>query len=421
MSWMPQDAQAYLFNALHGLAALLPPCRFQNRPLYGLLAQALHHEPQLTKYDREHLDTLFALADRVLLPAMASPKQLAETEAYLSQRCSDIGTKRIRYALRWLFVLLARHGLIETDLAVATRWTTIWRRVQAFKPMEQLRVSEYIDWLVSKRFSVQTINDCIRELWRFTGWMTQTALPAIESVTNDTLAQYVLERGGLTATISKKSVLSSLKPYLYYYQYAVNGGFRVPSLTYKVGSCQGVSISANSEALGLLWEAMADQRVSGLPGLLLFLVLAYGLPLRVLPHLRLTTTPHTLMYTEQRPSLLGIQERTLPLALSAPWMVTLWENALQARNATAGYPYLVGSGHGVRRGKPVSVDHCQRMVQLAVKGVLGYPIAVNHLSRGALKHLAKTNPLTDFMAQSQPTPLSKHTRLMTWLYNKDTV
>jgi hypothetical protein len=418
MSGFPVRLRRYFEALQHGFLALLPPQRVQNRDILLSLYEALQREERLTVPDLGHLKAIMAMADQVAFPSMTDPKTYAQAEVFLIQTYPRFPKKLIRYALAWAFLLLARHGRVMVDLPNSRIWLLIWRRVQKFHAIEQGFVSDCIRWLECKTFSPRSILDIVREYEKFRAWMPGHGLDSIAQVGNVTLQRYLLDRAFGQNNAVKKNILGHLRTVFHYYKEAINGGFSLPDYGVKVPHHLGASVSANGVDIDRLWEALEAEHLPAMAGLMLVLILGYGLPLRALPLLQITQEEGILLWAERLPCRRGIKERQIRLAFDLAWLARLWEVYQVEREAMPDYPYLFASGHGGRRKRPVSVEYCQRIVQEIVQGVLGYVVSVNRLERGAFKQLARQKPLTEFMRLTADVPKTRLTRMMTWLSNQ---
>lgn len=415
MQRLPEAIQSYFESALYGLEALLPWGRIQNKPLLELVYQALLLEPAYTPTDIAHIQALITLADRFPIPVFIDSKSLIETEAYLLV-VSCLPQTQIRYCLEYLYFLLCRHGLIPDVLSQSRLWLSIWRVVQRFEPLAQGLVVDYIRWLCDQSF--RSIYDCVLELLKFQTWRTSQNPNTIEEVSNLTLAQYLEGRGKKLKPSTRKRALGNLRTFFHYYKTMVNGGYSIPELSVYAPTCLGLNQSANSLEVKKLLEILENNVLPPEEGLMLAFVLGFGLPLKALPLLRITSQPGRLLYHDQRPSRLGVIERVIQLPTETPWLNQLFLAYLQQRGVPPSYPYLFVTPYALKRLCPVSVEYCQGRVQSAIQKVLGYPLAVNHLERGAVKALARQLTLTDFMSQTQAVPLTRQTRMMYWLYQR---
>lgn len=416
MKTLPQPIQQYFQGALFGLDALLPWGIRENTGFLSQVYQALSGESHYTEKDVKHLQTLMAIVDRVRIPIFTDAKSFIETETYILTACVELGQTQVRYCLGYLYCLLSRHGLIREATDTARRWFRVWRVVQRFEPLTQGFVTDYIDWLCTKGFSVPSIYDCVLELFKFQDWMKQVGFESIEAVTEVDVIAYLKQKCHGGKNTSRQKHLSNLKPVFYYYKATVNGQYRIPEVTVYAPTMVGVNQSANSREIAKLLKALADESLPTEGGLMLALVLCLGLPLKALPHLQFDPFNHTVTYHAQRPCLLGTEERIVRVPSEPPWLL---EQLNQYKATPTSSPYLFTTRYALRRGCPVSVDHCQERVQSYIQRVLGYPIPVNYLMRGILKVMARQHHLPDFMARAQTFPLSRQTKLMYWLqHNK---
>ena len=411
------DCWSQYFSALSdGFEAVLPPYRVGNRALLLKLYHCLLDEPLLTVMDLKHLETVKAMADQVKIPSLGSIKACCEAEAFLIQICPTLPESETRWTIKWMGLLLARHGHITTKMNRIRTDFCIWRTVQTFHPVEQGFLVGLIDWLEQKQFAPGSIFGILKEYQKFKRWMVAQEIMSLEGVDSIVVQRYLLRRANGYAHTSKQKFLGSLRPVFYYYQEVINGGFRIPDVTVRTAHAFDISKSATHEDIQPLWQALEEgNQLPARSSLMLALILGYGLPLRALPLLEITSQPGQLLWQERLPCRRGIRDRIISLVLNRPWLAQLWETVTSNRRAQPGYPYLFTTGYGMRRKQPVSVDHCQQFVQDAVRKVLGYPIPVNHLERGALKRLARLHSLTRFMDLSAKAPKTKQTRMMVWL------
>jgi site-specific recombinase XerD len=415
MYHLPEALQSYFESALYGLESLLPWERVQNKPLLSSVYSALMAETAYTVVDIEHLKTLKSLADRITIPLFEDSKSLIEAEDYLLKACPDIPGHQIRYCLEYLYFLLCRHGLIEDDLSQTRLWLKIWRLVQRFEPLTQGLVSDYIRWLGEQSFSPSSTYDCVSELLKLQVWIKTQAINRIEDISDQTLAQYMEERGKKLKPTSRKRVLGSLKAVFYYYKAMVNGGYSIPEINVYAPTSLGLNQSANSLEISKLWEALEQNILPSEGALMIVLVLGFGLTVKALPLLRMTDQADVLVYDDQLPCRLGVSERLIKVPDEPPWLNRLFYKHLQKLKVGTTYIYLFETRYALKRNRPVSVEYCQRRVQQCIKAVLGYPLTVNYIERGAIKALARQLTLTDFMAQTARIPLSRKTRMMYWL------
>jgi site-specific recombinase XerD len=416
MSWLTKALQQYFDGAIHGLPELMPECRVQNRGFLCGVLQALQPEVNLTLTDIRHLETLIQLADSATIPALKTPRDLIDCEVYLFRACPRLSKKDIRFCMRYIFRLLSRHGLTGTKSEQIDKWPDIWRIVRKFEPLEQTVIVDYIDWLERQGFSCRSVYDAILELYRLYQWMRRRKIKALEAFNDFKLQVYLSQRAKGQQETSKQRILSCIRPFMHYYKNAINGGYQIPTFIIHPRHAEGVNQSANSDEVSLLWEAIIDGQLSHKASLLLVLIMGYGLHLKILPLLRLTDEPGKLAYRLVKSSRQGEVDRHLMLDLSEDWLSSIWETFLKDRADLKAYPYLFFTQLSIKNHKPVSVDYCQRLVQEAVKSILGYPISVNHLERGSLRAMAAQNlGIDNFMAKTEDIPLTKRTRLMYWL------
>jgi hypothetical protein len=415
MAWLPDTTQAYFDALKNGLLSLLPSQRVKNQTFLLDIYAAVQSEKTITVYDLKHLNVIMTLSDQVTFPPVIDVKTYAQAEAFLIQACARFSYKDIRYALEWAFLLLARHSQIVIDLPNVRKWLGIWRIVQNTPALEQGFLSDFIRWMESKKFGPRSISDIVREALKFKAWMNDNGLVSLNEVGNVELQRYLLNRAYGHANTSKQRVLGHVKTLLHYYKETINGGFILPDYTVRNSQMIGVNASANSKEIERLWEALEAGHFSAMAGLMLVLILGYGLPLRALPLLRLTEQTGCLLWTERLPCRRGIGIREIQLALNTPWLARLWKCCQRERKTSSRYPYLFVSGYSKRRNCPVSFDYCQNAIQTATQSILGYPIPVNHLERGALKQLARRYPLTHFMRLTANLSKSRLVRMLYWL------
>ncbi|MGE0201768.1 MAG: hypothetical protein AB7P76_12490 [Candidatus Melainabacteria bacterium] len=395
----------------YGMEAVLPPSRVHNGAFLLVVLEALEAEEHVTRNDCQHWQTIKVMADRVVLPALRDIQSLGEAEAFLIRVCPQLAKKEIRLALEWVFLLLARHGQVEADLERFRPWLTLWRRVQAFHTIEQGFLVDFIRWACEKGFSPRSLVDILREYQKLRHWMADKEIQGLSAIGNVALSRYLLDRACGQSNAAKQKILGSLRSVFHYYKEVINGGYVVPDVTVSAPRILGVNQSASSEEVEWLFDALEAGQLPAMAGLMLTLVLGYGLPLKSLPLLCLTDQPGRLVYSDRRPSRGGMGECEMTLDLTLPWLKHYWSGVTTSR--TKGYLFI--SGHGGRRKRPVSGEYCQRAVQVAVNHVLGYPLPVNYLERGALKRLARQNTLLHFMVATSELPKSRLARMMYWL------
>ena len=412
---LPVPLRRYADALVNGFQDLLPPFRLRNKAFLLTVLDCMEQEKGLTVLDHGHFSRIRAMADCVTFPPIQDVKSYAMAEVYLNQTCPQYSKKQIRLSLEWAFLLLARHGHVQADLETIRPWLLVWRMVQRFHPLEQGFLSDFIAWLSCLGFSPKSIGSSLREYQKFKAWMVSQDIGSLGAIRNIELQRYLLYRACGQQNGSKQKILGNLRAVFYYYKWRIDGGFTIPDYTVKAPRPLGVNVSASHQQISQLWEAIEAENLPAMAGLMLALVMGYGLPLKVLSLLRLTDTPGRLAYTDRLPSRQGVREHAVLMNLQAPWLASLWRESLFQRNVSPDCPYLFTSGHGQRRKRPVSVEYCQKKVQEAVTRVLGYPIPVNHLERGAMKGLALEKPLSEFMSLTDQVPKTRLTRMMTWL------
>lgn len=414
MADLPEAIRPYFEAMVHGLEGVLPISRIQNRALLLKLQGAWEAEPGFSKLDLEHLRTIMEMADRVAFPVIQDVKTFCKAEVFLYQVLPNMGRYEIRLAMRWMLFLLARHGHLDVDLSTIQDWLLVWRGMQKMPTNEKAFMEGFIHWLDSKGFSPRSMTDILREARKFRGWMNGHGLKSLGEIGNLELQRYLLHRANGYKHSSKQQLLGRIRPMLHYYQEEVEGGYRVPDYTVKVPRLLGVTESATSEEIETLLEALEKNELPAMAGLMLVCVLGYGIPLKTLSLLELTGEPGVLIYRDRLPSLGGSLERCLTLDLSWPWIASYWWDWTAGR-VEGMTSYLFTSGHGQKRGRPISTTHCSRVIQAATKEVLGYSVPVNHLERGALKRLARMTSLAQFMELTADLSKSRLTRMMCWL------
>ncbi len=418
MERLPDYLVDYFERLRYGIEVLFPSQRIQNKTLLLTVYEFISHESGLTTYDIKHTKTLIALGDLAQIPKIPNPKSLAEAEVYLRHACPQIPGKQIQYDLSWLYLLFCRHGHGEATPIEKRQWVKTWRIVQGFSALEQGFVSNYIDWLLENMFSSRSVYDCILGLKHFQIWMKESGVTSLKAVTHLELQTYLMNVYPHSKPISKKRILSNLKPLFHYYK-SLDGSFSVPNFTIRSHQSLGISYSATQDEINQLWQAIEQNKLSLTVSLMLILIMGYGLPLKALPLIELNDKEKAILsYQEQKPTRLGRSERVFCIDLSSQWLASLWLRFLKTRQKQTNYPFLFTSTYAIKRGLPVSVDYCQRLVQDSVKEVLGYPIPVNMLERGAIKALAMVKPLNQFMQQTQHLSLTRQTRMMVWLHRK---
>ncbi|WP_373530941.1 hypothetical protein [Vampirovibrio sp.] len=364
--------------------------------------------------DLEHLRTIMEMADRVAFPLIEDVKTFCQAEALLFQALPNMGRYEIQLAMRWMLFLLARHGCLKVDLSTIQDGLLVWRGVQGLPANEKTFTEGFVYWMESKGFSLRSMTDILREARKFRAWMNGHGLNGLNEIGNLELQRYLLYRANGYKNSSKKEILGRIRAMLYYYQEAVEGGYRVPDYTVKAPRLLGVTESATSEEIEKLLDALTHEALPAMAGLMLVCVLGYGVPLKTLPLLKLAGEPGLLTYRERLPCRRGSVERFLSLDLSLPWIASYWRDWMAEREEE-GEAYLFTSGHGQKRGRPVSASHCHRVIQAITKAVLGYSIPVNHLERGALKRLARMTSLTQFMVLTSDLSKTRLTRMMNWM------
>lgn len=401
------------FEALHGLEAVLPPSRVQNKAFLLDLYDSIEQEDQLTAPDLKHLKLLMAMADRVVFPRIEDTKTYAEAEAFLFQAYPKVSKRQTHWALEWAFLLMTRHGRMKGDLETIRLWLAVWRMAQTFKPIEQGFVSDLIRWMGKQGFSPTSMRDILGEYRKFRAWMDGHGIASLGRIGNIQLQQYLLERACGYQNASKQKILSSLYAVLSYFKITIDGSYTMPNYTVKAPRQVGVNVSANSEEINRLWQALEDKELPAMAGLMLSLIIGHGLPLKALPLLRMTDEQGRLVYTERLPCRMGKHKRFVSLDLSKTWTSYYWKEWTEKCSKKSSY--LFSSRHGQRRNKPVSFDFCQNAVKASIKSILGSCITVNQLERGAIKALAAGCSVSKFMSKTEDLPLSKQGRLMYWL------
>ncbi len=205
-----------------------------------------------------------------------------------------------------------------------------------------------------------------------------------------------------------------LQAFLDYYRERVNPLFPGFSLArFRSSSVHGVT--ANSEEVQTLWNALKRGSLEAEAALMLLLVIGAGFPLKVLPLLRSVDCPGKLVYTFQKPNRQGIHELEIVLPLDEPWIKNYWIAYLEKRSAPADFAYLFVSPLSIKRRQPVSPKYCRIRLQALTVSLFGYRITVNRLERGSLIALAGRRSYDRFMKRVQSVPLSNGTKLMIWL------
>lgn len=293
---LPVGVRQY-FDALRdGLEALLPPCRVQNKAFLLLIQEALEAEPNITVFDGHHLKAILAMADQVVFPPIQDVKSCCEAEAWLIRAYPKFRKTEIRWTMKWAFLLLARHGHIQADLATVEIGFRVWRWVQAFHSIEQGFLVDWVRWLESKAFSARSILSMLREYGKLKDWMRDHALSSLGQVDNIAIHRYLLIRANGQKNTSKQRILANVRPLFYYYKEAIDGGAVVPDFSVPVKHALGVSASAAGKDIQVLWQAIQGQKIPAMAALMLTLILGHGLPLKALPLLRLKDEPYSLAY-----------------------------------------------------------------------------------------------------------------------------
>lgn len=407
MSWLTADLQQY-FDSLQGFEAVLPSSRVQNKPLLLMIYDALSYEKELTQRDLGHVRLLIFLADRVVIPGLDNARNLVESEVFCNRSFPTFAQKEIRYSLEYIAFLLARHGHGKDTPLPLKQGVKIWRLVERFPEVEKGLIVDFVDWLHSKQFSHRSIASVLRELLKFKQWMSNVGIDSIKSVGNQEVMAYLEVRDNGNKLLSKQRSLSDLKPFFYYIKDKIDGSILVPSLTIRVLRPTGAETKANTQEIEALWDAVGNGCAEGQGALMLALVLGYGCTLKTLPQLQTTQEPELLEYESQGPVRLGSKTRTLNLQNAPPWL-----KKLLADHWVKGH--LFKSPHGSKRDLPISPEYCQNQVKMLVKAILGYPIPVNRLERGALRLSARNRPLTEFMSLSQDLGKGRKSRFLLWV------
>lgn len=418
MGWLPQKVSQYFDSVYYGASLLLPEIRQANRPFLLKVNEALQLEEHLTSVDIDHLETLMHLSDLIKIPAWHDIKSLVAAEIYLTKRLTFFPKKAIRYCLEYLYHLLSRHGRIKPEMKIPT-WFSIRRRVQRFPECEQAIVSDFIDWMLLNQFSPASILDRVRELHSFRGWMEAQGIESMDQITKDRAFQYLHERGCSCQVSTYQKLGVHLQAFFDYYREQVDRRFPVFSISH-FRPASGHGADANSEEVQRLWGALKGGNLYPEAALMLIFVLGIGLPLKVLPLLRLTERPGMLAYDFQRPNRQGVIEYEISIPLDETWIATYWTAYLKTRKAPSDYVYLFTSRIAIKRRQSVSSEYCRRKLQHLVTELLGYPIAVNRLERGSLKALAGRLGYEKFMERLQDVPLSNRTKLFLWLQRHGT-
>jgi hypothetical protein len=424
MPWLPASLKQY-FEALNGLESVLPVNRLKNRPLLLRIYRALQQEATITATDLRHLKTLKTIADAVVIPPFTDAKGFVATEHHLCHGGLGLSGKQIRYTLRAMAMLMARHEDLAESPETLRLWMPVWRELQRFATLEQPIMTGYVSWLLKQQFATETIRQSLRELVRFRHWLAGVGTVNQTPVSLDTLDErylydYLTQRAQGCHQDSKARYWYHLKPFFHYLQEALDGGLRVPEViapqSNKVVGWSNVS----SATIDRLWQALESGDAQGDGALMLALVLGYGLPLKVLPLLRydhqhgLSVVLH---YNEQQQARLGVQERSISLDLTKPWLASLWAGVIAHRPGNA-MAYLFQSPYGHRRGVSVSTEHCARALKATVQAVLGYTLTPKALELATLNHKARHTPLPDFMAETDGLTKSKVSRLYISLRNR---
>lgn len=417
MGWLPQKVSQYFDAVCYGASLLLPEIRQANQVFLIEVYAALQKEAHITAFDIDHLETLIKLADRILLPTWNDIKSLIEAETYLIRQLPDLNPVAIRYCLEYLYHLFQRHGRIKPEVKVAI-WRLIWRTVQRFQTREQALINDFIGWMLQNQFSPASILDRVRELHSFRGWMEAQGIESTDQITPERAFQYLYERGRSYQVNTCQKIRVHLQAFFDYYRERVDGRFPVfPPTHFRPASGHGMD--ANSDEVQRLWNTLKEGTLPEESALMLIFVLGMGLPLKVLPLLRLTEQPGRFVYEFQRPNRQGVSEYAVSLPLDEAWIATYWTAYLKIRTAPADYVYLFNSCTAIKKRQPISSDYCRRRLQNLVAKLLGYPIAVNRLERGSLKALAGRLGYDKFMERIQDVPLSNRTKLFLWFHRQN--
>jgi hypothetical protein len=244
--------------------------------------------------------------------------------------------------------------------------------------------------------------------------MEAQKIGGIEEITESKTSQYLHERG-LTCKVSTcQKIGVHLQAFFDYYRERVDGRFPVFSLS-RFRAASGHGMDASSEEVQSLWGVLKEGALTAETALMLIFVLGMGLPLKVLPLLRLAEQPGTLIYDFQRPNRQGLNKYAVSLPLDEPWIESYWRDYLKQRSAPAEFSYLFTSRAAIKKRQPVSSDYCRRKLQTLIAEILGYPITVNRLERGSLKAMAGKLGLDAFLGRVQSVPLCKKTKFFIWL------
>ncbi len=413
MDWLPQKVSQYFDSVYYGASLLLPEIRQANRPFLIKVYEALQIEDHFTSVDITHLETLIHLSDQITIPAWHDIKSLVATEIHLTKRLPFFPKKAVRYCLEYLHHLLTRHGRIKTEMKAST-WFSIWRGVHRFPVQEQVIISDFIGWMLQNQFSPASILDRVWELHSFRGWMKAQGLESMDQATQERAFQYLHERGRSCQVNTCAKIGVHLQTFFEYYRERVDSRFPVFPLSH-FHPASGHGADANSDEVQSLWRALKGGNFSTETALMLIFVLGMGLPLKVLPLLRLTEQPGRFVYEFQRPNRQGVSENAVLLPLDEAWVAAYWTAYLKTRPAPADFTYLFTSRSAIKKRQPVSPDYCRRKLQKLIAELLGYPITVNRLERGSLKALAGKLGYDKFMERLHDVPLSNRTKLFLWL------
>lgn len=412
MDWLPEEISQQFEAVCYGMPTVLSQFRQANRNFLHEVFEALQQEERFTVLDVAHLGTLMWLADLLKLPEWWDTKSLVAAESYLLKQLPDYPGKQVRFCLEYLYYLLVRQGRVQPETNAAN-WFLIWRVVSRFPECEQGIVFDFIQWLLKNQFSSVSILDRVRELQIFRAWMELQGIDSIGGIVEETALQYLQERSQACRAITCQRIGVNVQAFFDYYRERIDGRFPLMILS-RFRSASGHGMDANSDEVQQLWNALKEGALPAEIALMLIFVVGMGLPLKVLPLLRLTVKPGKLVYNFQRPSRQGVSENELELPLEEPWIFDYWARFLNAR-MPINSPYLFTSWRSNKKRQPVSSNYCRRKLEKLVEEILGYPIAVNRLERGSLKAVAGGLDFDTFMRRVQNVPLGRTTKLFIWL------
>lgn len=412
---LPRWVQSFFSCLEHHPESIRPLHRRENYPLLRSIGEALTREQQLTYKDMKQLMLILGIADRITLPKITDIQSLQKAEAQITSLFSEASRKAIAHALRWLYLLLARHGFAEIETSQFATWCRIWRVAQSPDPSEYEFNVGYIQWMQKNDFAPRTIELALFEYKRLRQWMLANGTPSISAIGNQELQKYMLFRAGGYKNTSKKRYLGNLRTVFHYYREVIDSCYSIPTYSAVSPNPLGINQAAHSFEIEAIWSQLEAGGIPAMAALMLLLLIGYGLPVKALPLLQLTEQPGRLTLTMQAPSRKGLDKREVAIDLNTAWLALIWESYLKTRQTA--YPeshYVFFSKRSIRTGRPVSTNWCEDKVNQAIKSILGYGIPLSYLQRGSIKRLAREKPLSEFMRLTEPVPKSRMMRMFYW-------